>query len=249
MALTKPKRNEDPPFAFIAYNLLPETCQTLVTQRVWRTSFICFWVYPVDEVTPAYLGHVSGLSSIEDKDDLDSAREEIISLWLTDAGVTNAMRDIISRGRSVDPAGDQIVVDDNEVGEALYRLRVDRLNTLGKGRLPRPSLNLYINDLECTHTQFKALKEAISNVVYDLNLHGCGNYGHGWLCGQCHSSDHPTGLCYFNDIEDDIPLSAPIVPALPRAQQPPRIRFAGSTRGTAPRGQGGRGVGNNSVGR
>ncbi|KIM81885.1 hypothetical protein PILCRDRAFT_8532 [Piloderma croceum F 1598] len=249
MPITKPKRNEDPPFAFIAYNLLPDTHRALITQCVWRTEFIRFWVYPTDEIVPAYLGYVAGLSSIEDKDDLDSAREELISLWLTDADITNAIRNIISRGRSVDDAGDQIVVDDNEVEEALRHLQVIRLNTLSKGKLPRPSLNLYINNLNYTHTQFKALKEAVSNVIYDLNLHGCGDYGPGWLCGQCHSSDHPTGLCYFNDIENDVPLSSPIVPALPKAQQPPRTRSAENSRGAPPRGRGGRGGNFTGVGR
>jgi hypothetical protein len=228
MPLTKPKCNEDPPFAFIAYNLRPETHQAPVTQRVWRMDFVCFWVYPTDEVTPTYLGHISGLSSIEDDDDLVSACEEIIALWLTDANVTNAVQDVMSRGRSVDDAGDQIVVDDGEVEETLHRLNVEHLNTLGKGRLPHPSLNLYIDGLMCTHTQFKALKEVIGNIVYDLNLHGCGDYGLGWLCGQCHLANHPTGLCPFNDIENDIPLSSPIVPVLPKAQQPPRIRSTGN---------------------
>jgi hypothetical protein len=32
MPLTKPKRHEDPPFAFIAYNLRPTTHQALITQ-------------------------------------------------------------------------------------------------------------------------------------------------------------------------------------------------------------------------
>jgi len=244
MPLTKPRRNEDPPFTFIAYNLLPETYHALIAQRVWRTAFIRLWVYPTNKIPPAYLGYVSGLSSVEDTDDLISARKEVISLWLT-----NAIRDIISKGRSIDAAGDQIVVDDSEVEETLYRLRVDRLNTLGKGRLPHPSLNLYINDLNCTHTQFKALKEAIGNVIYDLNLHGCGDYGAGWMCGQCHSSDHPTGLCYFNNIANDIPLSSPIVPTLPKAQQPLRIRTTGTPHGTPSRGRGGRGGNTNSVGR
>jgi hypothetical protein len=252
MPLTKTKRDEDPPFAFIAYNLLPDMHRALIAQRVWRTNFIRFWVYPTDEITPTYLGYIAGLSSVEDKDDLDSAREEIIGLWLTNAGVTNAIRNIISRGKSIDDAGDQIVVDDNEVEETLHHLHVDHLNTLIRGRLPRPSLNLYISDLNCTHAQFKALKEAISNVVYDLNLHGCGDYGPGWLCGQCHSLDHPTGLCYFNDIENDIPLSSLIVPTLPKAQQPPRIRSAENPRGAPPRsrgGRGGRGGNSTSVGR
>jgi hypothetical protein len=249
MPLTKPKRDDDPPFAFIAYNLRPETYQALVAQRVWRTDFIRLWVYPTDEVTPTYLGHISGLSSIEDEEDLNSAREEVICLWLTNTDVTNAVRNIISRGRSVDDAGDQIVVGNDEVEETLRSLRVDRLNTLGKGRLPRPSLNLYMNDLTCTHTQFKALKEAIGGVVYDLNLHGCGDYGPGWLCGQCHSSDHPTGLCFFNDIENDIPLSSPIVPALPKSQQPPRFKSASNPRGTPTRGRGGRGGSTAGVGR
>jgi hypothetical protein len=249
MPLTKPKRNEDPPFAFIAYNLRPETHQALVTQCVWRTDFIRFWVYPTDEVTPTYLGHISGLSSVEDNDDLVSAREEIIALWLTDANVTNAVQDIISKGRSIDAAGDQIVVDNSEVEDTLNRLNVECLNTLGKGRLPRPSLNLYVDGLTCTHTQFKALKEAIGNIVYDLNLHGCGDYGPGWLCGQCHSSNHPTGLCSFNDIENDIPLSSPIVLVLPKAQQPLQIRSTGTPRGTPSRGRGGRGGNPTSFGR
>jgi hypothetical protein len=69
------------------------------------------------------------------------------------------------------------------------------------------------------------------------------------LCGQCHSSDHPTGLCSFNDIENDIPLSSPIVPTLPKAQRPPRTRSAENPRGAPPRGRGGRGGNFTGVGR
>jgi hypothetical protein len=236
MALTKPKCNEDPLFAFIAYNLLPETHQTLITQHIWRTDFVCFWVYLTDEVTPTYLGYISGLSSIEDNDNLNSARDKIIGLWLTNTNVTNAVCDFISKGRSIDAAGDLIVIDDDKVREILNHLQMACFNTLSKGRLPHPSLNLYISDLKWTHAQFKALKEAISNVVYNLYLHGCGNYGHSWPCGQCHSPDHPTSLCYFNDIENDIPLTVPIVPTLSKAQQPPRIKAVRSTHDTTLRG-------------
>jgi hypothetical protein len=65
MPLTKPKRHEDPPFAFFAYNMQPSTYEALVNQCVWRTDFIRLWAYPIEPITPAYLSYIIDLSSID----------------------------------------------------------------------------------------------------------------------------------------------------------------------------------------
>jgi hypothetical protein len=126
----------------------------------------------------------------------------------------------------------------------INNLNIIRLATSGKGRVPCPSINMYIPGLDCLDAHFKTLKSTIGNVTYDLNLHGSGEYGPGWLCGSCHSLDHPMGLCYYLSIEHDIPLSNPIIPALPKAQQPARVRSGLNTCGGNPRGRGGTNGGN-----
>jgi hypothetical protein len=244
MPLTKPRRHEDPPFAFFAYNMQPSTYEALVNQYVWRTDFIWLWAYPIEPITPSYLGYIIDLSSIEDEDNITSVRKEIIDLWLNSPEVGSAIRTILARGRTIDSAGDEIILDNYEVEDVINRLRIYRLATSGKGRVPRPSINMYITGLNCSDAHFKRLKNAIGNIIYDLNLHRSGEYGPGWLCGSCHSLDHPTGLCHYLSIEHDIPLSNPIIPALPKAQQPPRTKSGPSAHGGTPRGRGGKNGGN-----
>jgi hypothetical protein len=218
----------------------PNTYDALVNQCVWRTDFIRLWAYPIEPITPTYLGYIIDLSSIDDEDDITSVRKEIIALWSNSPEVGAAIRTILARGHTTDNAGDAIIIDDYEVGETIDNLYINRLATSGKGRVPRPSINMYLPGLNCSDAHFKALKSAVGNVTYDLNLHGSGEYGPGWLCGSCHSLDHPTGLCHYLSIEHDTPLANPIIPALPKAQQPARVRSGLNTRGGNPRGRGGK---------
>ena len=171
-----------------------------------------------------------------------------MDLWLSSPEVGSAIHTILARGRTTDSAGDEIIIDDYEVEDVINRLSIDRLATSGKGGVPRPSINMYISGLNCSDAQFKALKNAIGYVTYDLNLHGSREYGPGWLCGSCHSLDHPTGLCGYLSIEHDIPLLNPIIPALPKAQRPPRTKSGPDAHGSTPRGRGGK-LGGNAGGR
>ena len=87
--------------------------------------------------------------------------------------------------------------------ETVYYLCVDHLNTPEKGRLPCHSFNLYKWPWVYPCTSWSPQR---SNQQH-LNLHSCDDCNCGWLYMQCHSSNHPTSLCYFNDIENDILLS------------------------------------------
>ncbi|KIM82538.1 hypothetical protein PILCRDRAFT_7912 [Piloderma croceum F 1598] len=125
MPLTKPKRNEDPPFAYFAHNIREDTYNTLVDQRVWRTDFIHLWAYPIEPIAPSYLGFIIDLSSLDDADDMSSVRGEIIALWYKSEGVCVAIRNILSRGLSTDNTGDAIIIDDDEVYEVINRLAIN----------------------------------------------------------------------------------------------------------------------------
>ena len=161
--------------------MLPSTYKALVNQRVWRSDFIRFWAYPIEPITPSYLSFTIDLSSIDDEDDIASVQKEIIDLWLNSPEVGSAICTILARGRTTDSAGDEIIIDNYEVKDMINHLSIDWLATSGKGGVPRPSINMYISSLNCSDAQFKALKNAIGYVTYDLNLHRSGEYGPGWL--------------------------------------------------------------------
>ena len=52
----------------------------------------------------------------------------------------------------------------------------------------------------------------VSTMLYNTELHRRGEFWSAWTCSMCHGIDHPRGLCPFNDLEDDVPLSEPAIP-------------------------------------
>jgi len=142
-----------------------------------------------------------------------------------------AIRTIRSKGQAMDAAGDEVIVGQEEVDEIIDKLHIERID-LAKGQnIPQPSVNLYLMDADYNDDEWRLLRKAASKTMYVHDLHGVGRYFPGWTCALCHGVTHPTGMCPYLQIEDDIPMSDPIVPPHAKARQYTNDGKGGSARG------------------
>jgi hypothetical protein len=122
------------------------------------------------------------------------------------------IRTIISWGQSVDMAGDEVIVGQEEVDEIINKLHAERVDLAKGPNIPQPSINLYLKDIDYTNDEWKLLCKATSKTAYVHDLHGVGRYFSGWTCALCHGVTHPTGMCPYLQVKDGIPMLDPIIP-------------------------------------
>jgi hypothetical protein len=132
--------------------------------------------------------------------------------------VANAMCDLISGGKTVDDAGDEIIVYPEEIDFVLNKLHIERVDIIKEGGIAQPSVNMYLLKAQYSDKQWDDLRQAASKTSYAHPLFGIGRYYKGWICGRCHGVTHPTGLCPFLSLEDDVPMTDPIIPPHVRTQ-------------------------------
>jgi hypothetical protein len=230
MPATEPTKYSDPPYAYFVYGLSSDTYVQLTSRIAWRNRSIRFCAYTLREQHISFLGYISGFSNLLS----DGAMTKVLA-FLTKAfkngAVADALRDIIAGGETVDNAGDEIIVYPEEIDAVLDRLQVERVDIMREGGIPQPSVNIYLPGAEYSDKQWADLRYAASRTSYAHPLFGIGKYYKGWTCGKCHGITHPTGLCPFLNIEDDIPLTEPIVPPHTRTRNQTQNKRGGTPRG------------------
>lgn len=240
---TPPTKYSDAPYAYFVHGLTSNAYTKLTEQGAWRTRSMRFYAHRNGRAQLSFLGYIQGMSNLT----APRAMVEVID-FISEAFRTGemaaAIRAIISRDQAVDMAGDEVIVGQEEVNEVIDKLHVERVD-LAKGQnIPQPSINLYLMDANYTDEEWRLLRKAASKTVYVHDLHGVGRYFSGWTCALCHGVTHPTGMCPYLQVEDDIPMSDPIVPPHAKARQFTSDRRGSSTRGHNPsnnRGSRGRG--------
>ena len=81
------------------------------------------------------------------------------------------------------------------------------------GGLANTHINIYLDYHPFDNQQWSKLREYARKTTHIIQFHSKGEMiQHDWACFTCHGIDHPLGLCPFNNLEIDIPLSRPLVP-------------------------------------
>jgi hypothetical protein len=230
MPATEPTKYSDPPYAYFVYGLSSDTYVQLTSRVAWRNRSIRFCAYALQEQHISFLGYISGFSNLLS----DGAMTKVLT-FLTKAfrngEVASTLRDIIAGGETVDNAGDEIIIYPEEIDAVLDRLRIERIDIMREGGILQPSVNIYLPGAEYSDKQWADLRYAASRTSYAHPLFGIGKYYKGWTCGKCHGVTHPTGLCPFLHIVDDIPLTEPIVPPHTRTQNQTQNKRGGTPHG------------------
>lgn len=125
--------------------------------------------------------------------------------------MATAICTIVSKGQITDQAGDEVIVGQEEVDEIINKLYIERVDLAKGPNIPQPSINLYLMDVDYTDDEWRILRKAASKTMYVHDLHVVGRYFPGWICTLCHGVTHPTGMCPYLQIEDDVPMSDPII--------------------------------------
>jgi hypothetical protein len=192
----------------------------------------------------SFLGYIQGMSNLTAPHAMTEI-SEFISNAFRMGEMATAIRNIVSKGQAVDQAGDDIIIDQDEVNEVVERV------DLAKGpNIPQPSVNLYLMNVNYTDDEWNLLHKAASKTAYVHDLHGVGRYFSRWTCALCHGVTHPTGMCPYLQVEDDVPMSDPVIQPYAKARQQ-----ASGRRGNTPReyeqvsGRGSRGRGGGPYGR
>ena len=153
---------------------------------------------------------------------------------------------IMFKGQAIDQAGNNIIIDQDEVDRVVDKLCVERVDLAKGPNIPQPLINLYLLDVDYTNDEWNLLHKAASKTAYVHDLHGVGRYFPAWTCALYHGVTHPTGMCPYLQIEDDVPMTDPIVQPYTKAHQKASGRRGGTPRGheqVSGRGSQGRGGG------
>jgi hypothetical protein len=239
MPATDPARYTDPPYAYFVYGLSSEAYVQLVSRVAWRNRSICFCAYTLREQHISFLGYISGFSNLLS----DGAMTKVLTFLTTafkKGEMASTLRELIAKGETVDDAGDEVIVGSEEVDAIIDRIHIERVDIMKEGGIAQPSVNIYLPDTKYSDRQWSDLRRAASRTSYAHPLFGMGKYYKGWTCGKCHGITHPTGLCPFLGLEDDVPMTDPIVPPHTRARNQTQNKRGGQPRGDIgmPRGRG-----------
>ena len=240
---TPPVKYTDAPFAYFVHGLSSGAYVKLTNQGAWRTRAMRFYAHHNGKAPLSFLGYVQGMSNLTAPNAMTEVANFISNAFRT-GEVAATIRTIISKGQTVDSAGDEIIVGQQEVDEVVENLYVERVDLAKGHNIPQPSINLYLMNTNYNDEEWKLLRKAASKTAYVHDLHGVGRYFPGWICALCHSVSHPTGMCPYLRIEDDVPLSDPVVQPHTKARQHANDKRGDTTRGQShPGSRGSRGRG------
>jgi hypothetical protein len=215
MPATDPNRYTDPPHAYFVYGLSSETYIRLVSRVAWRNRSIRFCAYALQEQHISFLGYISGFSNLLS----DGAMTKVLT-FLTKAFKSreeaNTLHNFITGGRATDEAGDDIIVYPEDIDAILNKLSIKRVDIMKEGGIVQPCVNIYLLETEYSGKQWDELRQAADRTSYAHPLFGRGKYYKSWICSRCHGTTHPTGLCPFLNLEDDVPMTDPVVPPTPK---------------------------------
>jgi hypothetical protein len=227
---TDPTRYTDPPYAYFIYGLTSAAYVQLVSRVAWRNKSIRFCAYSLRQQHISFLGYISGFSNLLS----DGAMTKVLT-FLTKAfkngPVADTLQEFISGGKTIDDAGDKIIVYPEEIDNILDRLYVERIDIMKEGGIAQPSVNIYLHDVEYDDKQWDELRRAANRTSYAHPLFGIGKYYKSWTCGKCHGVTHPTGLCPFLSLEDDVPMTDPVIPPHTRARNQAQNKRESQPRG------------------
>jgi hypothetical protein len=217
----------------------------LTAQGAWRTRSMRFYAHLNGRARQSFLGYIQGMSNLTAPHAMTVVMEFISNAFRT-GEMVGAIHTVLAKGQTVDGAGDDIIIGQEEVDEIINKLYVERIDLAKGPNILQPSINLYILDTDFNNNEWKLLCKAANKTMYVHDLHGVGRYFSGWTCALCHGVTHPTGMCPYLQIEDDVPMSDPVFQPYTKACQNTGNRRGGNARGannTTGRGTRGRGGG------
>ena len=246
---TPPAKATDAPYAYFVHGLTSDAYVKLTTQGAWRTRSMRFYAYNNGRARLSFLGYIQGMSNLMAPRAMTEINEFISNAFRT-GEMAAAIRNIMSKGQTIDQAGDDIIIDQDEVDGIVDKLYVERVDLAKGPNIPQPSINLYLLNVDYSDDEWNLLRKAASKTAYVHDLHGVGRYFPGWTCALCHGVTHPTGMCPYLQIEDDVPMTDPVVQPYAKARQQASGRRGGTPRGQEQvSGRGSRGRGGGPYGR
>lgn len=213
----------EPPNAFFVSSLTHNAATALIAQRAWFTSTIRFLAYPVYAIPQSYLGGLTGLCNFEDQTDLSFIRAALITLF---EKKDNPLGIVINNHLQGFHDGDNAPAwDAARVHDTLSLLNLTRIETLGTKGTARPAANMYLPLNSYDDDLWARIKDATRRVEYAMPMHGIGTFHVGWNCDECHGVDHPTGLCPFSHLDNDVEMTEPAVPRDDRSNKKAKAVF------------------------
>lgn len=207
------KDKQGPPHSFCVYGISQDTSTTLTNRRIWRTPEIHLIAYTFsddDEIEyPTFVGSFHGLTNTQPHK-LDSIKEGFKTAW-KENGVADFIKELLREGIKGED-GDVPIIDQQQVDNLINDITVSRVPILDSPTVPNTHINVYLHGHRFNNEQWFRLKERIRRADHKFRYHSKGKYMPGWTCFGCHGIDHPKGLCPFDALEIDVPLTNPTVP-------------------------------------
>lgn len=211
------------PTCFLIYHLTEDEKQFLLERGVWSSHHITFRVTSFYPPCPDFLFSIKGYATT----DTDIVRRIVHSVWHDDATETfiNSIVEDFPQGKLANAS--------QAISRFIDSMRVKLLPVKESGNILAPRFNVYANgSLITQEAVWKRLRNYLAGRIYASLLLDTGTTEVApYLCGICHSVDHPRGLCPFPDIEG---WNGP--------NGPRRRRTIESARARGPRGTGYRGA-------
>ena len=181
------------PTCFLIYHLTEDEKQFLLERGVWSSHHITFRVTSFYPPCPDFLFSIKGYATT----DTNIVHRLVHSVWhdnATESFINSIVEDVPPGKRANASQATSRFIDS---------MRVKLLPIKESGNIFAPRFNVYANgSLILQEAVWKRLRNYLAGRVYTSLLLDTGTTEVApYLCGICHSVDHPRGLCPFPNIE------------------------------------------------
>ena len=181
------------PTCFLIYHLTEDEKQFLLERGVWSSHHITFRVTSFYPPCPDFLFSIKGYATT----DTGIVHRLVHSVWHDDAteSFINSIAEDVPPGKRANAS--------QATSRFIDSMRVKLLPIKESGNILAPRFNVYANgSLILEEAVWKRLRNYLAGRVYTSLLLDTGTTEVApYLCGICHSVDHPRGLCPFPNIE------------------------------------------------
>ncbi|KAH9177339.1 hypothetical protein EDB89DRAFT_1902553 [Lactarius sanguifluus] len=177
------------PKSFLVYNLSSEQADIVLERKVWSSRAITFHVTRFGPACPNFMFAIRGFGTISVK----MVYPIVNQVWQS-----NVSKNYTQSLANEAPEDEQVLVK-AELDHVLDTMNIIRLDIKEAGNILKPRFNVYADCSNVSHDRlWSRLRAFLRSQSYTNSMEEYGTTEKtAFICSNCHSVDHPRGLCPF----------------------------------------------------
>lgn len=182
------------PITFLIHEISKADEEILLSREVWSSKEITFQVSPINVKKPDFMFTLTGFVT----DSIELVNSCVTETW-SDETTDKFLRKLANDAPTEIEKQDRL----NEMIEFLESASVQLLDIKREGGQTDPHFNIYADgEVIEDHKLWIELRKFLKGRVYRSATIGEGKATRvDFVCGLCHSHDHPRGLCLFPHVQ------------------------------------------------